>query len=196
MKVRISIPGTYMAMEMEEEQARRTFRKLAESLWLIGSKNQKQPEDSFAGKEERLDCAEPIHAIEPELVTVSVEEVSIEQETSTAEAVVEVQEKAGEESEPKIISSGYGGFLYMKCPVCGKVKGFCAKTRLINYRCECGAVSKMRNMVPLFLKCECGRRAKYLTNMTGHQFDIVCYDCGAPVAVEWNGKKGIYETIK
>ena len=42
MKVRISIPGMYMAMEMEEEQARVTFRKMAELLWVFRNKSQKQ----------------------------------------------------------------------------------------------------------------------------------------------------------
>ena len=51
-------------------------------------------------------------------------------------------------------------------------------------------------MVPLYMKCECGRQARYLTNMTETEFDVDCYDCGAPVAVEWNEKKWMYETMK
>ena len=33
-----------MVMDMEEGQARTAFHKLAESLWLIGSRGQKQQE--------------------------------------------------------------------------------------------------------------------------------------------------------
>ena len=35
-----------------------------------------------------------------------------------------------------------------------------------------------------------------MTNMTDTAFDINCLDCGAPVAVQWNEKKGLYETIR
>lgn len=166
MKLRISIPGMYIAMEMEEEQARKTFRKLAEQLWIIGGKKQCPP----PREEKKLD---------------QVPEVS---ETPLMEAVPE-------QTDEKIISSGYGGYLYIKCPVCGKVKGFCAKTRISNFRCECGCVTKLKKMVPMIMKCECGRQARYLTNMEEPEFDITCYDCGAPVAVQWNEKEWMYKTM-
>lgn len=186
MKVRVSMPGVYMAMDMEEERARLVFHKLAESLWLMGSRSQKALEDRPAEKAERTEYAAPNYVIEPEPVPELVEDAE----------VPEIAQKEEADPEPKIISTGYGGYLYMKCHACGKTRGFCAKTRLNNFRCECGAVTKMGNMVPLYIKCECGRQAKYLTNMTDAAFDIPCYDCGAPVAVEWNEKKQRYETIR
>lgn len=182
MKVRISIPGTYMAMEMEEEQARVTFRKMAELLWVFGNKSQKQPENTTAENEEEPEKSSPVIPSMPE------PESKIE--------VTEVPEEDGEEPAPKIISPGYGGYLYMKCPVCGKIKGFCAKTRLLNYRCECGAVTRMEHMAPLYMKCECGRQARYMTNITEAEFDMTCYDCGSPVAMQWNEKKEQYETMR
>lgn len=171
-----------MVMDMEEGQARTAFRKLAESLWLIGSRGQKLQEGV---------------AVAP--VQESAETVYPGQERQEAETVVEaagIPEKEGGEPAPNIISAGYGGYLYMKCPACGKTRGFCAKTRLNHYRCECGAVTRMERMVPLYMKCECGRQARYLTNMTETEFDVDCYDCGAPVAVAWNEKKWMYETMK
>lgn len=30
----------------------------------------------------------------------------------------------------------------------------------------------------------------------GQAFDVACYDCGNPVAVEWNPKKKQYETMR
>ena len=161
-----------MVMDMEEGQARTTFHKLAESLWLIGSRGQKQQEGV---------------AVAP--VQESTETVYPGQERQEVETVVEaagIPEKEGGEPAPNIISAGYGGYLYMKCPACGKTRGFCAKTRLNHYRCECGAVTRMERMVPLYMKCECGRQARYLTNMTETEFDVDCYDCGAPVTVSWN----------
>lgn len=171
MKLRVSIPGTYMAVEMEEEQARVTFRKMAELLWVFGNKSQKQPEKQVS-------------------IIPSAPEPESEMEST------EVLEEDGEEPAPKIISPGYGGYLYMKCPVCGKIRGFCAKTRLSHYRCECGAVTRMEHMVPLYMKCECGRQARYMTNITEAEFDMTCYDCGSPVAMQWNEKKGQYETMR
>lgn len=37
MKVRVSIPGAYMAVEMSEEQAYKKFRKMVELLCASGS---------------------------------------------------------------------------------------------------------------------------------------------------------------
>lgn len=176
MKLRISISGMYIAMDMEEEQARKTFRKLAEQLWIIGGKKQ---------------CPPPRE--EKKLEQAPAEETLPDQVPEASEAPL--MEAVPEQPDEKIISPGYGGFLYIKCPVCGKVKGFCAKTRISNFRCECGCVTKMKNMVLMIMKCECGRQARYLTNMEEPEFDITCYDCGAPVAVRWNDKEWMYKTM-
>ena len=66
MKVRISIPGMYMAMEMEEEQARVTFRKMAELLWVFRNKSQKQSENTTAGNEREPGKPVPIIPPTPE----------------------------------------------------------------------------------------------------------------------------------
>lgn len=179
-----------MAMEMDEEQAYRTFRKMMELLCIAG-----------AGKPKRAETTiEPdiITIPEPTPVAVEAREASAQPEPETDEAVSAIQGETGllSEATEKMISIGYGGFLYIKCPDCGKVKGFCAKTRLSNFRCDCGSVTRLENMVPLYMRCECGRNARYLTNMEEPVFDIVCYDCGNPVPVAWNSKKKQYETIR
>lgn len=92
-------------------------------------------------------------------------------------------------------AGGFGGFLYLKCPKCGKIKGFCSKTRINHFRCECGEVTELKHLVPLYMHCECGRRSRYLTNMDEKQFDMICYDCGAPVAIGWNENKKQFETM-
>lgn len=206
MKVRISIPGIYMVMDMKEEQAHTAFRKMAEMLWLINSKNQERPAESRAEQEKEQGITELDSLKEPEFEPsenpspyippmVPEQEPPSMQETNGG---VEPYGKEIEEEavEPKMISSGYGGFLYIKCPDCGKIKGFCAKTRLNNFRCDCGSVTRLEHMVPLYMNCECGRNSKYLTNMEEAAFDITCYDCGSPVAVSWNPKKRQYETIR
>lgn len=168
-----------MAAEMNEEQAYRTFRKVTELLCISGAG--RSVKDAEAAKIE----AKPA----PVIPTAEAEPETM------PEAVVEEPEVL-DEPEKKMISIGYGGFLYIKCPDCGKIKGFCAKARLSNFRCECGSTTKLENLVPLFLHCECGRNARYLTNMEEPVFDIVCYDCGNPVPVAWNAKKRQYETIR
>ena len=47
-----------------------------------------------------------------------------------------------------------------------------------------------------YMKCECGRQARYMTNITEAEFDMTCYDCGSPVAMQWNEKKEQYETMR
>ena len=34
-----------------------------------------------------------------------------------------------------------------------------------------------------------------MTNLKENMFDINCFNCGNPVAVSWNEKKKIYDTI-
>lgn len=183
MKVRVSIPGAYMAVEMDEERAYRTFRKVTELLCISGAGRNVQDVGT---------------ATEPLLTPASIPAPELEPETMPEAEVVKSETVVLDvpEEHEKMISIGYGGFLYIKCPDCGNIRGFCAKARLSNFRCDCGSVTRLENLVPLFLRCECGRNARYLTNMEEPVFDIVCYDCGNPVPVAWNSKKKQYETIR
>lgn len=183
MKVRVSIPGAYMAAEMDEERAYKTFRKVTELLCISGERRNVQ--DAGTARTEPIMMPVHVPAVEPELETIP--------ETVVEEPAIEILD----EPEPeKMISIGYGGFLYIKCPDCGKIKGFCAKARLSNFRCDCGSVTRLEHLVPLYLSCECGRNARYMTNMEEPAFDVVCYDCGSPVAVGWQPKRKQYETIR
>lgn len=185
MKVRVSMPGAYMVMEMDEGQAHRTFHKIVELLCVSGTGRKK-------GEEAVLAITESVNLPAPtETAPMPVVEEEPEPEVESLETGHE------ETKEPvKNISIGYGGFLYIKCPDCGKVKGFCAKARISNFRCDCGSLTRLEQLVPLYLNCECGRNARYLTNMEEPAFDVACYDCGNPVAVEWNPKKKQYETMR
>ena len=91
----------------------------------------------------------------------------------------------------------YKGFLYIKCQHCGEVKSFCSKKTIKNYRCpECGTETPLKNLSHLWLDCECGKASHYFTNMTEYAFDVNCIECGAPVAVKWNSRKKLYDTIR
>lgn len=92
---------------------------------------------------------------------------------------------------------GYSGFLYLECPHCGKRRAFCSRYPLKYYKCDdCGEETELHDLAQIILNCECGKYAYYLTNVTDEVFDVNCINCGAPVAVQYNSKKKLYETIR
>lgn len=107
---------------------------------------------------------------------------------------------SGNESEDEPAQSekpkGYKGFLYLECPHCGKRRAFCSRARIQEYKCDCGEKTELHDLVQIILNCECGKNSAYLTNVTDEIFDVDCIDCGAPVAVQYNAKKKLYETIR
>ena len=102
------------------------------------------------------------------------------------------------ESEPiEQENDGYSGFLHIKCRYCGKEKTYCSKHRLKYHKCEdCGERTDLKDLVPLYVNCECGTSKRYFTNRTDAAFDVNCINCGQPVAVKYNKKKNLYETIQ
>ena len=89
----------------------------------------------------------------------------------------------------------YRGFLVVKCQHCGHTKGFLARQEISNYKCDCGGITPLGDLVPLTALCECGKRWRYMTNMTDDSFEINCIHCGSPIPVFWNDKKHKYETL-
>lgn len=92
----------------------------------------------------------------------------------------------------------YKGFIYWKCSDCGEEKGFCLKKESEGVHCiNCGSKHLFtERLKPLFVQCECGKSFRYMTNMDAKMFDMTCINCGSPISVEWNEKKGIYVTVK
>lgn len=99
------------------------------------------------------------------------------------------------EPAPSEKPKGYKGFLYLECPHCGKRRAFCSRSRIQEYKCDCGEKTELHDLAHISLKCECGSNAYYLTNVTDEIFDVNCINCGAPIAVQYNAKKKLYETI-
>lgn len=124
-----------------------------------------------------------------------------DEDTAQPEALVENETPDRKnwqgESEKNESETGevYKGFLYIKCEACGKIKGFCTKG-ISGHTCTCGHVTPLKNLRPLQVNCQCGRSFKYLTNLEDEMFDIPCVECGNPVAVSWNPKKKLYQTIR
>ena len=186
MKVRVSMLGATAAVELEEDKAKKVFKELAGQLLIFGL---------GGGTAVHEPVQEPLIESMPE----PVQEKIPEQDIADQEPEEEVESETDQEQELSAAftepSTGYGGFLYIKCPECGEIKGFCAKVRIHNFRCGCGSVTRLEHLVPLYMNCECGRKSRYLTNMTESMFDMTCYDCGSPVAITWNDNKKQYETM-
>jgi len=91
----------------------------------------------------------------------------------------------------------YSGFLMIDCAFCGVRHAFNAKIPISRYRCqECGNMTPLGKMEHLRVICECGARYSYTTNIEEDKpFDVECFNCGAPVAVEWSGRRGRYEPV-
>ena len=93
--------------------------------------------------------------------------------------------------------SGYTGFLHIRSEHCGKSKTFCTKHQLSYYGCkECGKKTDLKDLKRAFINCECGGTAGYLTNETAELIELNCINCGMPVALKYNAKKKLYETIR
>lgn len=89
------------------------------------------------------------------------------------------------------------GFLHIKCPKCGKARGLYMKTHPSNFRCKCGAVFPLpEQMTKVYVNCPCCEGAvRYLTNRTDESFTMTCFECEAPVNLEFNERKGRYESL-
>lgn len=94
-------------------------------------------------------------------------------------------------------SRGYAGFLHIRCEHCGKTKTFCTRYQLSYYGCkECGKKTDLKDLKLAFINCECGGTARYFTNETAELIELNCINCGMPVALKYNAKKKLYETIR
>lgn len=91
----------------------------------------------------------------------------------------------------------YKGFLYVRCSVCGAVKGFNAKIGRSNYKCdECGHETKLTGMRPVHVHCKCGADFTYKTNIKEPKFIMECINCHGSVNMVENASKTCYVTDK
>ena len=173
MKVRVSMLGATAAVELEEDKAKKVFKELAGQLLIF-----------------RLGEGTSVHKpVQEPLIESMHEPVQEEIPEETPTPLLKKDEQPTKEMQ------GYKGFLYIKCPTCGEVKGFCSKRSLTHHQCECGDRVELHDLVPICVRCECGKSYRYLTNMEEPAFDINCMTCGSPMAVQWNDKKKQYETM-
>lgn len=94
-------------------------------------------------------------------------------------------------------AKGYYGFLHIRCNKCGNTRSFCSKGRINQHKCpECGKQTELLQLKRAYINCECGGIFRYFTNESEEMFDLTCLKCGQPVALNYNRKKNLYETIK
>lgn len=96
-------------------------------------------------------------------------------------------------------TDGVKGFLHVVCERCGAEKSFFSKENTSYNSCTCcgkGMNLHKDDFRMMYLNCECGSTLYSKTNSIKPEFDVVCKDCGAPVAVQWNSKRKCYETMR
>lgn len=183
--------NTYTA-KMPAEESEKLFRKFL--MEIIGMDRVEPPK---AKKEQG--CQQK-HGVTKKLPgeDVPVEDIPEDKAASPVpqgEGTKHIQEACDPVMEPEPISKSYKGFLHIKCQECGKVKSFCAREPVSEYKCSCGQKTPLGDLADMNVDCECGRHSHYRTNMEEFLFDAECIKCGSPVTVKWNKKKKMYETV-
>lgn len=94
---------------------------------------------------------------------------------------------------------GYKGFMHIKCENCGKEVSYNKAEEIQTHFCfTCRKPTELKEekMKRVHMECECGCSFRYWTNQDAKLIEIECLNCGSPVTMEYNRKKGSYITIK
>lgn len=187
MSITIATQNRKYVVKMDDVCSERTFNDIVRLLLdREGADHEPIP---YVIPEEPDPAPEPVKETFPEPVSVDVPAVDLDTQ--------ELPDDPDKDEYPIPVPEGYSGFLYIKCEHCGQIHAFCAKHKLTYHKCpDCGNKTDLEDLTPLFMQCECGKRSKYLTNMDEFAFDINCIECGSPVSVKYNSKRGTYETIE
>ena len=156
--------------------------------------------------EVRENCAEPAPTEEPAPAEkpdpVQEEETAPAPEPASSEKLkkppADDPRKSKSESvhtdkmEDSAIKS-WNGFVHIRCEACHHETTICLRSPTTEYRCrECGHLMNLPDPYRAYINCECGRSARYLTNVTDWAFDIPCVACGMPNAVVYDPGKDCY----
>ena len=124
------------------------------------------------------------------------------EDTETHEAVLLVDRQAdsrghrGRAANPDDGQGPFKGFLMIVCEECGAAKAFCAKRETYSFRCdECGHVTALENLRPMYMHCKCGESFRYRTNAKSETITHTCLRCKAPVDMELNRRGTAYVTV-
>ncbi len=94
------------------------------------------------------------------------------------------------------IEGPFAGFLLIRCDECGKVAAYRAKQPRYAHRCtNCGEDTLLESLKPVYMECSCGRKYRYLTNITDETFTHKCMHCGRDVMMTLGHRKTAYVTV-
>ena len=192
MKIRLSVQGASLNVEVSDKKAMGIYRGLAERLLLQAGASESQTD-----KEEEAEKS-PVKIVSP--VKTDITEIKKENPDLFSPLIKTEEEERND--IPEFISHSenepeqYRGFLLIRCEHCGKIRAYCSNYPVTYHKCECGHKTDLHDLKPLYANCECGQRSYYRTNIEDPILDVNCISCGAPIAVEWNAKKKRYGTIK
>lgn len=187
MSITIATQNRRYVAKMDDVCSERTFNDIVRLL--LDREGADHEQIPYVIPEEPDPEPEPVKETFPEPVSVDVPAVDLDTQ--------ELPDDPDKDEYPIPAPEGYSGFLYIKCEHCGQIHAFCAKHKLTYHKCpDCGNKTDLEDLTPLYMRCECGQKSKYMTNMDEFAFDINCIQCGALVAVKYNNKKGSYETIE
>ena len=194
MKIRLSMQGASLNVEVSDKKAMGIYRGLAERLLLQTGASEPQTEKEKVEKPPAKIVREDVNMKdEPEERSLFSPLIRVAEEAQhNFQNAMSGLANSLSENEPE----QYRGFLLIRCEHCGKIRAYCSNYPVTYHKCECGHKTDLRDLKPLYVNCECGQRSYYRTNIEDPMIDVNCISCGAPVAVEWNAKKKRYGTIK
>jgi len=99
--------------------------------------------------------------------------------------------------DPAGEKTGVKGFVIIRCEECGETRGFCTKSEITYTTCKsCGHKTEIRETMPLYLNCKCGKSFRYRTNiLEGEAMTWNCLGCGNPVDLEMGSKRTAWKTV-
>ena len=200
MRVKIETVGVAMELEMPKENVQKLI-----AFAMDGSAGEQEPEES--ADPEEYDTEESEDADLSDLGAHGWP--SGDSDDDEPESAAKRREKANSRVESMFGSNwrnqipdrgsaetrrAYRGFLMIECQECGEVHAFCAKQEQTEYRCKCGGVTRLENLIPMYLKCGCGKEYKYLTNLSREEYTHECLNCKALVRMTMNKRGTAYVT--
>lgn len=181
MQITMKTPFGELNFNMPEKQA----LDLIQNAFQYASRKEPEeiPQEAPSVAQEPPKAAQPMNKPQSRVERLFGDFRGKEEEKSEAEKP--------EEHEPE----EYRGFLLIKCKHCGKLKGFCAKTPISEFACDCGGKTELYGLKAAHLHCKCGSNWTYKTNVTDEAFDYNCLNCGSPIDLELNSRRNTYVTI-
>lgn len=102
------------------------------------------------------------------------------------------------EQKPFDYTNGHKGFLLIRCPECGEIRGFCSKQPIAETLCRnCETEIPLGDLLPAYVKCgKCGSQFKYRTNIRDPEpFTFECLNCEAPIDLQLNSRETAIVTV-